>query len=662
VSGNRASSALAAWLVAATFVVAWAPSADGDIWWHLAAGREMVRTHGLLWTDPFSSGAAGRSWIDVHWLFQLLAYAVYAAGGLAALVVAKGALVAAGAWVLRAAIIDAPAARTAAPLFSVALVTALFFARPLLLVRPVIPTLLLVAIFFRRLEAFRRGAPPRALLWLPLLQILWANLQGLFALGPALVAAYAAGAGLALVVAQRWPAVASNEAAGSDALTGALRFRWLAVCLALCLLACLLTPYGLRGPLLAWQLLLRLIPGGGNVYSANIAENVPPWSLSLAARISFWHLRWFLVFFAGSFLIARRRLVVSHCLLGAALVALAILANRNILLLYWLGVPIAVFNFAPAFESARAGLRGWKRGRRWVLAGAAALPVGLSTVAVIAALREPTIRQPTPWRAPVQSAAILDQQPGPGTIFAADNYGGYLIWRLYPRFRPYMDTRLVLRTADEFTEYLALADDPDSFDAWEQRFHFDYVVLPTAYPDRYRALIAHLYGNETWTLIFTDGTETLFARTSATTATGVDLAQPETTDAILGDLTARFGQQPRLHQAARLQLAILELTVGSLAEAARAVVGLDSPDADIIRAHSRLGLDDAPGARAIAQGLLRADSDDVQALDLLAALALQRGDVTETVAFLKRALDVDPSDADATRMLEQLERRDRKAQ
>ncbi|HEX3698392.1 MAG TPA: hypothetical protein VH374_23670 [Polyangia bacterium] len=658
-SNGRASTALAAWLVAATFVVAWAPSADGDIWWHLAAGREMVRTHGLLWTDPFSSGAAGRPWVDVHWLFQLLAYAVFAAGGLAALVLAKGVLVAAGAWVLRAAIVDSPAARPAEPLFSVALVAALFVARPLLLVRPVIPTLLLVAIFFRRLEAFRRGGPPRALLWLPLLQILWANLQGLFALGPALVAAYAAGASVAVVVGRRWPAIAANEADRADAPTSATRVRWLAACLALCSLACLLTPYGLRGPLLAWQLLLRLIPGGGNVYSANIAENVPPWSLSLAARESFWHLRWFLTFFAGSFVAARRRLVASHCLLGAALVVLAILANRNILLLYWLGVPIAVFNFAPAFKSVRVGLGRRRRGQRWVLAGAAALPVGLSTVAVIAAIREPTIREAAPWRAPVQSVGILDRQAGPGTIFAADNYGGYLIWRLYPRFRPYMDTRLVLRTADEFTEYLALADDPDSFDAWEQRFHFDYVALPTAYPDRYRGLIAHLYASETWTLIYTDGTETLFARTSSAATPAVDLAQPETTDSILSELALRFGQQPRLHQAARLQLAILELSVGIFAEADRAVAGLDSADADLIRAHSRLGLDDAPGAQAIAEKLLRTDPDDVQALDLLAALALQRGDVKETIAFLKRALAVDPTDADATRMLEQLERRDR---
>jgi hypothetical protein len=74
-----------------------APAADGDVWWHLAAGREMLARGGWLFTDPFSSGAAGRPWIDVHWLFQLVVYAIHAALGLAGLVWSKCAIVGIGA-------------------------------------------------------------------------------------------------------------------------------------------------------------------------------------------------------------------------------------------------------------------------------------------------------------------------------------------------------------------------------------------------------------------------------------------------------------------------------------------------------------------------------------------------------------------------------------
>ena len=34
------------------------------------------------------------------------------------------------------------------------------------------------------------------------------------------------------------------------------------------------------------------------------------------------------------------------------------------------------------------------------------------------------------------------------------------MWRLFPKFRPFIDTRLVLRTADEFAEFLRASTSP----------------------------------------------------------------------------------------------------------------------------------------------------------------------------------------------------------
>src|SRR3954463_3102007 len=79
-------------LVVAVVAAGLTPVADGDIFWHLAAGRRMVETGPFLRPDPFSLSAAGRPWIDVHWLFQLGTYAVHALGGLRALVVGKSPL------------------------------------------------------------------------------------------------------------------------------------------------------------------------------------------------------------------------------------------------------------------------------------------------------------------------------------------------------------------------------------------------------------------------------------------------------------------------------------------------------------------------------------------------------------------------------------------
>src|SRR5450432_1994848 len=250
-------------LAAGAFVVGMAPLADGDLWWHLAAGRELVRTHEFLMTDPFSAGAAGRPWVDVHWLFQLAAYGLYSLGGLRAIVLAKCLAVAAGALVLEGAVVRAAGAR-ARPLFVPAFLAALFLARGLLLPRPIIPTLFFLATDFALLEGFRRDGRAAWLAPLPFIQVVWANVQALSMLGPALVAAYA----LAGVAAAR-------------------STRALLAALALCLLACFATPYGARAVALPFSLLGRFWPGHGNVYSSSIAENVPPWELEQVAPGSF---------------------------------------------------------------------------------------------------------------------------------------------------------------------------------------------------------------------------------------------------------------------------------------------------------------------------------------------------------------------------------------
>src|SRR4051812_50203955 len=77
-------------LVLGAFVVSLTPVADGDIFWHLAAGREMVRRHAWLRADPFTISATGRAWVDVHWLFQLGAYAVHRLAGLGGVGVVEG--------------------------------------------------------------------------------------------------------------------------------------------------------------------------------------------------------------------------------------------------------------------------------------------------------------------------------------------------------------------------------------------------------------------------------------------------------------------------------------------------------------------------------------------------------------------------------------------
>lgn len=655
VSDLRRLSARHGWaslLFVGTASAGLAPCGDGDVWWHLAAGREMWTTGDWLWSDPFSSGAAGRPWVDVHWLFQLALYSIHAGLGLAGLVVSKCLMLGAGAVTLLDAVRGERLAAWIRPLLVTLLVAALVSARSLILVRPVIVTLLCMALFFRELEHFRIDAGWRRITRLTLIQLVWANCQGLSALGPALIAAYTAGSALDAKWGARgwWP---FGREARSRALPCPGR---LMVALAACTLASLATPFGWRGVALSKALFDRIVPTQNNVFAHSVAENVPPFHLEHWCGGELWHLPWAFALLAVALLVGGRRVRLSHALVLLGYGGLALLANRNVLLFYWVAAPIAALHLAGGAHRIARRLYarlGHRLGRRAVLGVNALALASMLVVSSVAAAREPATAAPGPFRVPAESVRKLAELPGEGAVFSADHYGGYLIWALYPRFRPYIDTRLVLRSPAEFAEYLALAGEPKRFDTFQQKHGFAYVVLPTAFPDRYLSLIEHLYRSPNWRLVYTDGTEVLFARSDLATNTW-DLGAEPTTDRILADLERRYAGQPRLLEAARLHLATLELVLREDTQAERVLSSMGSDEAEALLARARFVAGDVEAARAMAERQLARRRDDVRSLTLLSQIALNQGDLLGGLTLAQRALGIDPFDVEAASILGRL--------
>jgi tetratricopeptide (TPR) repeat protein len=276
----------------------------------------------------------------------------------------------------------------------------------------------------------------------------------------------------------------------------------------------------------------------------------------------------------------------------------------------------------------------------------------------LAVRAETPLGQPAPFRVPEGSARRIADDPGGGRVFAADHYGGYLIWALYPRARPYIDTRLVLRTADEYAEFLGLLDHPERWEAFAAKNAFDHVVLPTAFPDRYLGLIQHLHGSPTWRLIYTDGSEVSFARSGlATSSAAVDLGSRPTTDGILDELARRHAGHPAVEAAAKLHLARLQLAVGQPAEALHVLAAAPASDdrAALLRARCLLVLGRTEDASALVAEVQAHTPDLVASHTLQAIIALSRGRTDEALPPLRRALQLDPYDAEARALLDRLE-------
>ena len=128
------------------------PLTDADIFWHLAAGREMVARKQFLYNDPFSFTLASAQWTDLHWLFQLLVYGLYKLGDYKALLFFKMTVVGLVAVLL---CMTFPSKRYI--LITAALAPLLFYQiRYLIDVRPILITILCMALYVFLFEHARR--------------------------------------------------------------------------------------------------------------------------------------------------------------------------------------------------------------------------------------------------------------------------------------------------------------------------------------------------------------------------------------------------------------------------------------------------------------------------------------------------------------------------
>jgi hypothetical protein len=367
---------------------------DSDFWWHLRTGQYIVENHRLPAPDPFAFTTAGageaypgeavtRHFNLTHeWLAQVLFYLVWRAAGFAGVVLLRALLLAAFC-----ALAGLVAWRRCGGFYrslAAACATA-GMAIPFALDRPYLITFLLLAATVAILE-YRRW------LWLlPPLFLVWANCHGGYFLGWVVLAAYSAEA-----LWQRSDARRVCLVSGLAVLLSGVNpneFRIVQVLL-------YYRASYLTGKLLEWA------------RPAMFAWNEFTFLWLAAALLMLW---------------AHRRVRVVDWLLFAAFAAAAFSAQRNTILI-GLIAPIVIVTYFP-----------WKRARPPVAPFAASL--ALIGWGMAASWGNAFQLRAAEWRYPAGAADFLLAHHVTGPIFNTYEYGGYLIWRLWPAERVFIDGR-----------------------------------------------------------------------------------------------------------------------------------------------------------------------------------------------------------------------------
>lgn len=458
---------------------------DPDSGWHFRTGEYIVTTGTIPHADMFSFTATGQPWVTHEWLAEVMMYLLLSTGGTGALI-AFFALVAAAAFALLywrcpgkpyvAAFVVLLAALAAAPFWGT---------------RPHTLSLLYASACLAILDHYRRSGNARTLWWLIPLMVLWANSHGSFVLEPILIGTYLVGAAGERVLFPH------EQAELKLALWPLLRI------LILCTLAILLNPNGLTLYAYPFQTL------GSRAIQTLIQEWQAP-DLHAAEIQPF---LWLLLATVAGLAWSRRRVNLVDIILFVGLTFAGLRNVRQISIWVLIAAPLlatAVFDLLEslgwkAVPESRPNAKGSLRFLNWAL---------LLLFVLAAILRIATLVQEEPIAEskyfPVAAVNFVRAQRLNGPLFNRYDWGGYVLWQLYPNERVFIDGRSDLYglTDDSIVRaYLAAYTGQTNWREPLDRYHIRLVIVDP------QAALAKLLGEEPqWTRVFSDQQAVVFTR------------------------------------------------------------------------------------------------------------------------------------------------------
>jgi hypothetical protein len=475
---------------------------DCDTGWHIRTGEWIMAHRGVPTHDIFSYSKPDGAWYAWEWLSDVIWAFLNNHGGLASVACFAILLLA----VTFALLFQLVRRKSNAIVAIVVTMLAATASSVHWLARPHLFTLFFLVLFYGALERVRDGNTLKSgipyLAVLPVATILWTNLHGGFFVGVVMIGTYGVGELLRL-------AFSPSSGDRRPALCRAAAYLGTAFA---CLLASLVNPY-------TYHLHVHVVQYLGEPYFAqHIAEFLSASfhdpraiffeaMLLLAATSGLWNVS------QGSF---------TQPLLLAMWAHAALLSIRNIPIFMLLAAPpVASFlqtwldrlpslevaawvkNAARKFNNVAAEMSTTDSIPRW---HALSILSMLIVAALLFAPHPPERFRPefNPKSFPAAAIATLRSDPT-ARIFTFDQWGDYLIYRMYPDTKVFMDGRSDFYGPDFGKTYLDVLQVNYGWEKTLTNFGVDTILLPPAAP-----LTGALKESARWRVVYDDGISVVF--------------------------------------------------------------------------------------------------------------------------------------------------------
>lgn len=489
---------------------------DLDFWWHIKTGQYILEHKGLPDKDPFTFTFMEQDRdiperpgviLKSYWLSQIVLYLTYKHTGPLGIILFKSFIFALILVMLWKYLLDNSASQI---LTVIMLIGFIFFSKEYMLERPQIFSFLFATVVFYLLEDIKKAYSGQRIAYsekqatsytlhaarytlLPLVMLLWANMHGGYLVGIAFIIVYAA----SLLIKK-------------DPLKSKAPILILYIT---SILITLLNP-------VTYHPITSFISFKGSLLERETLEFISPLKV-----IRYLNVNWYPYFgllilsmvtiFINIISIFKKRadtLPPEHIILliGTSLASLSSLR-------YGMFFMIVAIPIITVYLSRRVRLSipaGFKKG----------IIIALSAILFILFFRSPLFEQSRdkliePTFVPVNATEFIKQRAPQSNIYNDINWGGYLIWKLYPDYKVFSDTRTL--NLEIYRQYLSILNANETMylgiPEWKallDMYSINTVVHSTVnpYSGEIFPLMLKLMKDDSWHLVYIDGVAAILVR------------------------------------------------------------------------------------------------------------------------------------------------------
>lgn len=467
------------------------PIDDTDIWWHLKTGEIILENKALPKYDIFSFTAQNNEWTHHEWLFEIVVYLIFKFSGYNGLIFFKCLILFFSFFfIIKSSILF----HKNFTLISILFLIILIFSRDNLILRPHLLTIFFGCLYTYILLDYINNNK-KYIYFIPFLQIIWVNSHAGFIISGIIFFVFF------LSTSFNYVKRIDNQ---NKVLILSLVFIFT-------IIASLLNPIGYKIFIFPFEQILQK-----SIYMKNISEWYSPFHPYFANTPVRNHYLIWLFFIIFLFVLNFKKLDFLSISYSVFFIILSFTGIRHSVLSYFLTLPFLTKNFNELLSYFY--LRFKNEFKDLVL-----LPLSIIVVGIIFLLFKNIVLSHFglngEYQQPQQIVNYILKNNIKGNIFNSFELGGYLLFKLYPKNKVFIDSRANIVYDNEiFREYLSCFESIDSIEKIISKYDISIFILQ--YPKYIHGkkikneMLIHNYlkNSKKWHLVFFDDSALLYLK------------------------------------------------------------------------------------------------------------------------------------------------------